>query len=208
MIELTEETRVEFSKEAAIIYRSLKRCVQYNNIEQSASFFKQFVRQTLAISSFKEEEYLNFAAWVIEELKHKTSDKNVVVLLANLSRINSDVSSIYKDEGINTIITQAIVEAPDYYSTPFNNIMVFDYLYSYYYWRTQEINKQADIEQVLNFLAAILVEQPVKGEEIIASIISSFMSIYYKSDKITLNAILDKFGYIKPVEKKALRLLG
>lgn len=208
MIELSEESQAEFKKETAIIAQSLSQCADRFNLEEEISFFQSFVHQALTSSSFEEEDYLGFATNVIKKLKGKTSDKEATILLVNLSRLDSEVSSVYNENELNPVVAQAIAESPDYFTTPFNRVMVFDYLYSHYYWRAQEIFREGGISQLLDFLTTTLKEQAVKGEEIITSILSSFMSIYFKDDKVALEEIILRFGYIKTVEKKGLRLLS
>jgi len=208
MIKLSEESRVEFEKEANIIAQSLAQCVDRFKLEQAISFFQHFMHQALVTSSFEEEEYLSFANSVTEELKNKVYDKEAVTLLVNLSRIDSDVLSIYGKNGLNLVVAQAITELPDYFTTPFNSVMIFDYLYSHYYWQAQEVFRGQGLEAFLNFLTASLKEQAIKGEEIVTSILSSFMSIHFKDDKGALERIITSFGHIKSIEKKALKFLS
>lgn len=77
-----------------------------------------------------------------------------------------------------------------------------------YYWQAQEVFRRQGLEPFLNFLTSSLNEQVVKGEEIVASILSSFMSIHFKNDEGALERMLISFGYIKSVEKKSLKFLS
>lgn len=131
MIELVEESLAEFEKETDIIEQSLAQCAARFKLEQAISFFHHFRQQVLITSSFEEEDYLSFANKVIEQLSDNLYDKEAVTLLANLSRIDSDVSFIYSKNKLNLVVTQAIAKSPRYFTTPFNSVMIFDYLYSY-----------------------------------------------------------------------------
>lgn len=208
MTNLSEESTAELKKEADEIVQSLNRCAGYVDLEQAISFFQRFVYQTLATSSFEEEEYLSFAKKLIEGLKEKTHDKEIMKLLVNMSRINGDVSSVYGENGLNLAVAQTIAQSPDYFTTPFNSVMIFDYLYSHYYWRAQEIFRTEGFDSFLEFLAASLENEAPKSEEILISLLSSFMSIHFNNDKSLLQRILARFGHIKPIEKKAHRLLS
>jgi len=137
MIELAEDARGEFEEEASKIVQSLHQYADYPGFEQAVSYFQRFIKQTLATSSFDEQEYFDFAEEVAEKLNSRIDDKEAVVLLVDLSRIDSDVARIYQEEGLNIVVAHAIAESPDYFTTPFNSVMVFDYLYNHYYWRAQ-----------------------------------------------------------------------
>lgn len=208
MIELSEDSKVEFAQEASKIAQSLNQYAGYTEFEQAVLRFQRIVEQTLSTSSFDEQGYFDLANGIVEKLRNRTDDKDVVILLVNLSRVDSDVARIYQEKGLNILVAQAVAESPDYFTTPFNRVMIFDYLYNHYYWRAQVVLAEEGVDALLYFLATQLKGQYAKKEEILTSLLSSFMSVYFSKDKAALEKIASHFGNIKSVEKKALRLLS
>ena len=208
MIELDEDSKIEFEEEAGRIAQSLNRYIDKPDFERVASCFQNFLQRALASSSFDEQEYLEFAEDVVENLVNITDDKDVVILLVNLSRLDSGVARIYQEKNLNIVVSQAIADSPDYFITPFNRVMVFEYLYNYYYCRAQGVLTEEGVDTLLNFLTTELNGRSSNKEEILTSLLSSFMSIYFTKDKAALVKIINRFRNISPIENKALKLIS
>lgn len=208
LVELSQNSKSEFEKEVNEIAHSLHECADQFALEEAEEFFRHFVDKTLRNSSFEEDEYLNFARDLVQKLKNEINNERVIKLLINLSRIDGDLSSIYSEAGVNLAVAHAIRQSPDYFTTPFNEVMIFDYLYSHYYWKAQDVFRIDGFNALTNYLRIEVMGKTTKSEEILTSILSSFMSVHLKNNKSALKEILNLFGDIKPIEKKALRLLS